>query len=184
MEAEPYRKQFIKAMDDDFNSAQALATLFDLAHDINRLNEARHGVAQAKQVLIELSGILGLNFGEPPIPPLDAKILADSLKAIYEDIDLKLKSVEPAAYSQVQSTYEKAKKSAGIVYELTRTSTDEDLVKANLIGDIAIQEAINLRQAFRASKLYELADEIRNRLGMIGIALEDTPKGTIWKRKR
>ena len=30
-DAEPYRQQFIEAMDDDFNTAQALGTLFDLA---------------------------------------------------------------------------------------------------------------------------------------------------------
>jgi len=31
--------------------------------------------------------------------------------------------------------------------------------------------------------LWQYADEIRANLGELGIALEDTPKGTVWKRK-
>ena len=36
IDAELYRQRFIKAMDDDFNTAQAVASLFDLAREINR----------------------------------------------------------------------------------------------------------------------------------------------------
>ena len=41
LEAGPYRQRFNDAMDDDLNSAQAIAALFDLAREINR---ARTGV--------------------------------------------------------------------------------------------------------------------------------------------
>jgi len=39
LNAEPYQKRFIEAMDDDFNTAQAIATLFDLARAINQASD-------------------------------------------------------------------------------------------------------------------------------------------------
>ena len=41
---EAYRKRFINAMDDDFNTPQAIAVLFDLARDINRLSDEGYEV--------------------------------------------------------------------------------------------------------------------------------------------
>jgi cysteinyl-tRNA synthetase len=41
-----------------------------------------------------------------------------------------------------------------------------------------------LREILRKAKQFQFADEIRNKLGELGIALEDTPTGTVWKRKR
>ena len=59
--AEPYRRQFIKAMDDDFNTPQALGTLFDLARAINQAADTDKGFLQAKDTLSELAGdVLGL----------------------------------------------------------------------------------------------------------------------------
>jgi cysteinyl-tRNA synthetase len=37
------------------------------------------------------------------------------------------------------------------------------------------------RQELRARKLYDLADRIRDDLKAIGIILEDTPQGTLWR---
>jgi cysteinyl-tRNA synthetase len=46
--------------------------------------------------------------------------------------------------------------------------------------ELLIQTRYNLRQA----KQYQLADEIRTKLAALGILLEDTPKGTVWKTNR
>jgi len=73
MISETYQKRFIEAMDDDFNTAQAVAVLFDLAHDINRASEAGYGVALAQQVLVELAGVLGLTLKPPQKPKIDAE---------------------------------------------------------------------------------------------------------------
>ncbi len=42
---------------------------------------------------------------------------------------------------------------------------------------------VEIRRELREVKQYALADQIRNRLSDLGIALEDTPQGTIWKAK-
>lgn len=64
--AQPYRNRFIQAMDDDFNTPEALPVLFDLAKAINRTKEANPTEAgQYASVLIELGGILGLCEQDP-----------------------------------------------------------------------------------------------------------------------
>ena len=117
-----YRNKFIEVMDDDFGTAQALAVLFDLARDINRLNDEGYNVTSAKQVLMELSGILGL-----------------TLKA----------------------------------REATRLESAP-----------FIEMLLATRQELRKAKQFQLADEIRDKLNNLGIAIEDTPNGAIWKAKR
>ena len=64
LDAEPYRRQFFEAMDDDLNTPRALASLFDLARDINRNSDEGHPVAAAQATLRDLGGILGLTFAE------------------------------------------------------------------------------------------------------------------------
>ena len=59
---EPYQERFLEAMDDDLNTPRALATLFDLAREINRAQDAGRGVKRAQESLQHLGGILGLTF--------------------------------------------------------------------------------------------------------------------------
>ncbi|MCL0091908.1 cysteine--tRNA ligase [Dehalococcoidales bacterium] len=121
LDIEPYRKRFIEAMDDDFNTAQALATLFDLAREINRGNEFGYSVVSAQQLLLELADVLGLT-----LKPL----------------------------------------------------------KISLDAEPFIRLLISTRHRLREAKQWQLADEIRAKLGELGIALEDTPEGTVWKHKK
>jgi cysteinyl-tRNA synthetase len=59
---EPWRERFRAAMDDDFNTPEALAVLFDLAREINRLRaedaSAAAGIAAELRQLAEVLGIL------------------------------------------------------------------------------------------------------------------------------
>ncbi|MCL0057927.1 cysteine--tRNA ligase, partial [Dehalococcoidales bacterium] len=110
LDIEPYRKRFIEAMDDDFNTAQALATLFDLAREINRGNEFGYSVVSAQQLLLELANVLGLT-----LKPL----------------------------------------------------------KISLDAEPFIRLLISTRHRLREAKQWQLADEIRAKLGELGIALED-----------
>ena len=65
VDAAPYAARFAAAMDDDLNTPQAVAALFDLARDINRARNAGKSVAAGQDTLRELGGILGLTFAEP-----------------------------------------------------------------------------------------------------------------------
>ena len=56
-----YRKRFIAAMDDDFNTPVALSVLFDLAREINSLKDPKPAQAPALAALLkELAGALGI----------------------------------------------------------------------------------------------------------------------------
>ncbi|MDD5093995.1 MAG: cysteine--tRNA ligase [Dehalococcoidia bacterium] len=120
LDAAPYRQRFIEAMDDDFNTAQAVGSLFDLAREINRAKEEGISIVEAQKELSELSGVLGLEMEE-----------------------------------------EKHEFDAGPFVDLL----------------------IDVRTQLRSAKQWQMADVIRNRLLELGIALEDTPKGTVWKQK-
>ena len=57
----PYYQRFIKAMNDDFNTPEALAVLFDLVKEINRLKTTEHAKAVTNaHLLVEMANVLGL----------------------------------------------------------------------------------------------------------------------------
>lgn len=74
------RAQFIDAMDDDLNTADGIAALFDLVRDINLMlsdGKASAGtVAAAKELFDELTDVLGLLYARTEETLLDAEIEA------------------------------------------------------------------------------------------------------------
>ena len=119
-----YQQRFFDAMDDDLNTPQALATLFDLARDINRAAGADGDVSEASALLRELGGILGLR--------LEQVGIADGASDATPYIEL----------------------------------------------------LIETRAALRAEKQFAIADRLRDSLSELGVALEDTPRGTEWRYER
>lgn len=57
---EPFRQRFIEAMDDDLNTPQALAALFELSREINRGAAERMDLQEAQQELRGLLSLLGI----------------------------------------------------------------------------------------------------------------------------
>ncbi len=79
---------FVEAMDDDFNTPSALATLYDLAREINRARDAgvpAGGVAGAQSTILQLAGVLGLTLEEPK-ENLGAQPFIDLLLAIRQEL--------------------------------------------------------------------------------------------------
>ncbi|GAB6085527.1 cysteine--tRNA ligase [Alkaliphilus crotonatoxidans] len=58
-----YRQRFIEAMDDDFNTADGIAVIFELARHINShalISSNQRDLKEALDLLMELAGVLGL----------------------------------------------------------------------------------------------------------------------------
>jgi cysteinyl-tRNA synthetase len=70
-----------------------------------------------------------------------------------------------------------------LVRELTGVLglTLEEKKTENMAAAPFIELLIAIRKDLRAAKQYALADKVRQELQALGIALEDTPQGTIWK---
>ncbi len=65
-ENDPAIEKFKQAMDDDFNTPEALAVIFDLANQVNRLREKDKSAAlQKAAVLKKLANVLGLLEADP-----------------------------------------------------------------------------------------------------------------------
>jgi cysteinyl-tRNA synthetase len=122
LDGESFKQKFIEAMDDDFNTAQAIAVLFELVKEINRGAEQGMNITEAQRTLLKLAGILALTLKEKTKPTLDAEVFIRLLVSVRDDL--------------------------------------------------------------RQTQQWQLTDKIRGGLADSGIALEDTPQGTIWKYKR
>ena len=86
LNAEPLEQKFVEAMDDDFNTAQAIAVLFELMKEINRGAEQGVNVAEAQHTMLKLAGILGLTLEEKTQPASDAEAFISLLVSTREDL--------------------------------------------------------------------------------------------------
>lgn len=89
---EEYLKNFRSAMDDDFNTPEAIAVLHDLAHALNRLPDKRSEEAQILLATMRhLGGILGLlqdspeNYLKSAVEPAKEGLSAADIDALVEE---------------------------------------------------------------------------------------------------
>ncbi len=121
------RERFTDAMEDDFNTPVALAVLFDLTTEVNKL----------------------LNSG--------ATLTRGTLEAI-------------------EGTYQSlGGRVLGIVPTQVQQGADGELL------DGLVKLLIEMRAEARRAKDFSRADEIRDRLAALGVALEDRVDGTTWR---
>jgi cysteinyl-tRNA synthetase len=86
LNAEPFEKKFVEAMDDDFNTAQAIAVLFELTREINRGTEQGVDITEAQRTLLKLTGILGLTLKEKAQPTSDAGAFISLLVSVRDNL--------------------------------------------------------------------------------------------------
>ena len=159
----PYEEQFTAAMDDDFNTARALARIFELAAVINRAADSEHSIEEAKQLLHKLAcDILGLTLKPPEKPAIETDYFVD----LQESVLTRLRE---------EKLYELIDKIAPFFMQKDQMAKD---------AEHYINSLKDMRDILRKARQFQLADEIRDRLDELGIVLEDTPSGTVWKVKR
>jgi cysteinyl-tRNA synthetase len=66
LDPEPFKRRFTEAMDDDLNTPQALAAIFDLCRKMNRTRSDGNDVSAAAALVRELTGVLGMTLAAPP----------------------------------------------------------------------------------------------------------------------
>jgi cysteinyl-tRNA synthetase len=86
LNVEPFEQKFVEAMDDDFNTTQAIAVLFELAKEINRGAEQGVNITKAQHTLLNLAGILGLNLKERTQPTPEAETFISFLVSTRDDL--------------------------------------------------------------------------------------------------
>lgn len=168
-EAEKAREDFEKAMDDDFNTAQAVAALFRMKYHMNVFmdlfpresapEEAINALKKAKKRLENLGEVLGLSLHAFSIQAFQPVYIEGSPvvpEGLRDELTMIISRMLPPEYS----------------YGLNQKSPT-DMV--NLLLDF--------REEARLRKDWAISDAIRAKLNSLGIEVWDTPQGTRWRWK-
>jgi cysteinyl-tRNA synthetase len=164
---EPRAARFQEAMNDDFNTPEAVAVLQELAREVNTSKSS-----QAAKLLKSLGAVLGLLQREPqdflqatPFVPLDWPNPSRPQRI-------------PQDFPQGTPLTLRQEMSSGLSFE---GSLDMELIPAGLPK--SVQQYIEDRNAARKAKNFAESDRIRDELLAAGIVLEDGPTGTTWRRR-
>jgi cysteinyl-tRNA synthetase len=178
---------------------EAIRYLLLSAHYRSQLNFTWEGLGQAAAALQRVQGLLqrlGEVDKEGPVAPQIAAAVQRARQTFDEALDDDLNTPEALAALHVLVGEANAALAAGA---LTRAGADAvraqvgamDAVFGVLMpagGDDRLsneeQALFDERQEARRKREFQRADEARRRLEAMGIVLEDTPKGTRWRRNR
>ena len=87
LDASEYRMKFLSHMNNDLDTPQSIAVMFDLAREINKAKESGLEVENAQYELKTMGSILGITFSAPETKTLsDVAPFVDLLLEIREDL--------------------------------------------------------------------------------------------------
>ena len=148
-------KRFKEAMEDDFNTPEAMAVLFDLANEANRTKDGK-----ISGLLKKLGSILGLL-------TLDAEPYLQGIRHVTIQLIGQGASVAQGDMLPVIDSNS----------ELTQAQ-----LAVKISTQVYVSNLIEKRLEAKKTKNFAEADRIRKELADAGIILEDTPQGTTWRR--
>jgi len=148
-----WRKSFIDAMSDDFNTPVVIAIIFNIFKfvNINRDKLSSEEASKIELLLEEIFNVLG-----------------------FKKIEKKVEMVASSFKEELVSVIERLSKEEDLREDLSGIGANLDLEKT-------IKAIIELRLDLRKKKEFKKADKIRDALKSIGILLEDSKEGTTYK---
>jgi cysteinyl-tRNA synthetase len=181
LNAEPYQKQFIEAMDDDFNTPQALAILFDLARAINQAGDTGISIGKAQSTLVSLAQeVLGLK-----LPQIINVEVTDGIR-LKATVDVTVTSGKLIPIERIPGALNK--RVNRLIEERVNCRKEKKWQRADEIRSKLAEVGVTLEDTktgtditYRNVPSEESLDSLMRELG---IALEDIPKGTVRKRKK
>ena len=160
----PQAVRFKDAMDDDFNTPEAMAVLFDLANEVNKDKSS-----EAASLLKNLGGVVGLLQRDPE----------EFRRGAPRELTIQLSSGALVG----QDTKISGDVNVGLTgIEMGLGMGEMTAVIENYTDTNAIDVQITTRIEAKKAKNFAEADRIRKELADAGIILEDTPQGTTWRR--
>ncbi len=147
---EKFKNDFEKAMDDDFNTPQAVSTIFDF---VNKSNSYIEKSSNPNKDLCAYSLHV-------------LKMLGNVLTLFQPDF------------------YKKDEKKADILFEkVKRVFLKYKRFENNYTFEEVMNILLNIREDARNNKDWKTADNIRNELEKIGLEIQDTADGPVWRKK-
>jgi len=163
----PYRERFFAALDDDMNTAGAVATLFELAGNSKALLEA--GAASAAAAFVhEAMVLLGISPNERAKHAVAHTVTA---------------SVDTGSTADAFAITAPAGADAALPEDAIATLQARvgDVVHFNGEGKlVAVNRVIEARYHAKRAKDFALADRLRDALLAIGVSIADRKDGASW----
>ena len=183
---------YIRDLLKDYDGEVLRMTLLS-AHYRQPINFNSESLINAKNTLDKFyrallsSKNIKVNMKKIEVPPLQViNALSDDLNTskVFAEVNKIAKNLITSKDENQKKKYKEQLLSASNLIGILRKDPEEwlGINKVDSDNDLALIEGlIKERELARSDKNYTKADEIRNKLVSLGIEIEDTPDGTIWK---
>ena len=183
---------YIRDLLKDYDGEVLRMTLLS-AHYRQPINFNSESLINAKNTLDKFyrallsSKNIKVNMKKIEVPPLQViNALSDDLNTskVFAEVNKIAKNLITSKDENQKKKYKEQLLSASNLIGILRKDPEEwlGINKVDSDNDLALIEGlIKERELARSDKNYTKADEIRNKLVSLGIEIEDTSDGTIWK---